>query len=101
MSLIAVGKFVYISDNRFRVLHESNSNDWILTIKSVTYKDQGIYECQITSDPEKSFKYILRVVGKYFQHSFHFYNSYHMFKSREMILSMKFQIVLRFYISLL
>ena len=66
VSLIAVGKFVYTSDKRFRVLHESNSNDWILTIKSVTYKDQGIYECQVTSDPETSFKYILRVVGKHF-----------------------------------
>ena len=64
VSLIAVGKFVYISDNRFRVLHESNSNDWLLTIKSVTYKDQGVYECQVTSDPYTSFKYILRVVGK-------------------------------------
>ena len=64
VSLIAVGKFVYISDNRFRVLHESNSDDWLLTIKSVTYKDQGVYECQVTSDPYTSFKYILRVVGK-------------------------------------
>ena len=64
VSLIAVGKFVYISDNRFRVLHESNLNDWLLTIKSVTYKDQGVYECQVTSDPYTSFKYILRVVGK-------------------------------------
>ena len=65
VSLIAVGKFVYISDKRFRVLHESNSSDWILTIKSVTYKDQGIYECQVTSEPYTSFKYILRVVGKF------------------------------------
>ena len=65
VSLIAVGKFVYISDKRFRVLHESNANDWILTIKSVTYKDQGVYECQVTTNPFTSYKYILRVVGKF------------------------------------
>ena len=64
-SLIAVGKFVYISDNRFKVLHEVNSSDWFLVIKSVTYDDQGIYECQVNSDPYKTFKFHLSVVGKY------------------------------------
>jgi len=61
-SLIAVGKFVYISDNRFKVLHEVNSSDWFLVIKSVTYDDQGIYECQVNSDPYKTFKFHLSVV---------------------------------------
>ena len=64
-SLIAVGKFVYISDNRFKVLHEVNSSDWFLVIKSVTYDDQGIYECQVNSDPYKTFKFHLSVVGEY------------------------------------
>ena len=64
VSLIAVGKFVYISDERFKVLHEVNSSDWFLVIKSVTYKDEGIYECQVNSDPYKTFKFHLSVVGK-------------------------------------
>ena len=63
MSLIAVGKFVYISDERFRVLHEPNSEDWFLVIKSVTYKDEGVYECQVNSDPYQTFKFHLSVVG--------------------------------------
>ena len=63
-SLIAVGKFVYISDDRFKVLHERNSTDWFLAIKSVTYKDEGVYECQVNSDPYKTFKFFLSVVGK-------------------------------------
>ena len=64
-SLIAVGKFVYISDNRFKVLHEVNSSDWFLVIKSVTYNDEGIYECQVNSEPYKTFKFHLSVVGEF------------------------------------
>ena len=64
-SLIAVGKFVYISDHRFKVLHEKHSIEWFLVIKAVTYKDQGVYECQVNSDPYKTFKYHLSVVGEY------------------------------------
>jgi len=61
-SLIAVGKFVYISDHRFKVLHEKHSTEWFLVIKAVTYDDQGIYECQVNSDPYKTFKFHLSVV---------------------------------------
>ena len=64
-SLLSVGKFVYISDRRFKVLHEVNSSDWFLVIKSVTYNDEGIYECQVNSDPYKTFKFHLSVVGEY------------------------------------
>ena len=64
VSLIAVGKFVYISDDRFKVLHEPHSHDWFLVIKSVSYQDQGIYECQVNSEPPTTYKYRLRVVGK-------------------------------------
>ncbi len=64
VSLIAVGKFVYISDDRFRVMHEANADDWFLVIKSVSYKDEGIYECQVNSEPYQTYKYSLSVVGK-------------------------------------
>lgn len=62
ISLIAVGKFVYIADDRFKVLHEPHSKDWFLVIKSVGYKDEGIYECQVNSEPYKTFKFHLSVV---------------------------------------
>ncbi|CAB4062907.1 unnamed protein product [Lepeophtheirus salmonis] len=42
VNLLAVGKFVYIRDPRFKVLHESNSDDWFLVIKSVDYTDEGV-----------------------------------------------------------
>ena len=56
---------MYISDHRFKVLHEKHSIEWFLVIKAVTYKDQGVYECQVNSDPYKTFKYHLSVVGEY------------------------------------
>ena len=65
-SLIAVGKFVYISDHRFKVLHEPNSSEWFLIIKAVTYEDEGIYECQVNSEPYKTYQFQLSVVGEYF-----------------------------------
>ena len=67
VSLLAVGKFVYISDERFKVLHEPHSNEWFLVIKSVSYKDQGVYECQVNSEPPSTFKYRLRVLGELHQ----------------------------------
>jgi hypothetical protein len=67
-SLLAVGKFVYIGDDRFRVIHEPNSAEWYLAIKSVTYADQGVYECQVNSKrgggENRKQQFTLTVVGK-------------------------------------
>eukprot|EP00095_Tigriopus_kingsejongensis_P012759 snap_masked-scaffold30_size591359-processed-gene-3.1 protein:Tk12759 transcript:snap_masked-scaffold30_size591359-processed-gene-3.1-mRNA-1 annotation:"protein sidekick-1-like" len=63
VSLLAVGKFVYTSDDRFKVLHEADSDEWFLVIKSVRYDDEGVYECQINAQPTYvSYKYMLSVV---------------------------------------
>ena len=32
-SLLAVGKFVYVGDDRFRVIHEPHAAEWYLAIK--------------------------------------------------------------------
>ena len=65
-SLLAVGKFVYVGDDRFRVIHEPHTAEWYLAIKSVSYADQGVYECQINSKGGESRKQKSRltVVGK-------------------------------------
>ena len=64
-SLLAVGKFIYTQDERFKVLHEVGSDEWFLVIRSVSYEDEGIYECQINAETDaKSTKYLLSVVGK-------------------------------------
>ena len=65
-SLLSVGKFVYIGDDRFRVIHEPHAAEWYLAINSVSYADEGVYECQINSKGGESRKQKSRltVVGK-------------------------------------
>ena len=57
---------MYIGDDRFRVIHEPHTAEWYLAIKSVSYADQGVYECQINSKGGESRKQKSRltVVGK-------------------------------------
>ena len=63
VSLISVGKYKYSRDDRFRIVHEHHDEDWILAIKSITTKDQGIYECQVNTSPLQQQTFYLKVVG--------------------------------------
>ena len=65
VSLISVGKYQYMKDKRFRVLHEPHAQDWILVIKSVTFADEGMYECQVNTSPILRQGVFLTVVGKW------------------------------------
>ena len=50
------------------MLHESDSEDWFLAIRSVGYADEGVYECQVNAqEPSEvtSVKYMLSVVGEF------------------------------------
>nr|XP_027199561.1 zwei Ig domain protein zig-8-like [Dermatophagoides pteronyssinus] len=61
--LLTIGQLTYIQDDRFVVRYGGyQSNDWILQIKHVTIKDEGLYECQINSDPPKSQYFYLHIV---------------------------------------
>ncbi|XP_022246815.1 zwei Ig domain protein zig-8-like [Limulus polyphemus] len=53
--VLTVGTDTYISDDRFQTVRTSNGNDWVLQIKFTQLKDQGIYECQVSTDPKISF----------------------------------------------
>ena len=63
-SLISVGKYKYIRDDRFRIVHEHHDEDWILAIKSVKEDDQGVYECQVNASPLLRQTFYLSIVGK-------------------------------------
>merc|ERR1711962_800004 len=52
LHILTIKEIVYTSDDRFSVLH--NGDDWNLTISSVTFRDAGIYECQISTSPKIS-----------------------------------------------
>ena len=45
-------------------MHSEGSSEWILRIRSVQLRDEGKYECQITTKPIKTYSIFLKVVGK-------------------------------------
>ncbi|XP_064115889.1 zwei Ig domain protein zig-8-like isoform X3 [Macrobrachium nipponense] len=61
LHILTAGVYTYSADERFRVLHPENSDDWTLHIKYATLRDSGIYECQVNSDPKISRKVTLTV----------------------------------------
>ena len=63
--ILSVDSTVFISDQRFKVLRPQPGTEWNLHIKSVTEKDAGLYECQISTEPKMSFYSHLNVVGKF------------------------------------
>ncbi|XP_064475124.1 zwei Ig domain protein zig-8-like isoform X2 [Ornithodoros turicata] len=54
-ALLTVGLDTYTADDRFQAVHLEKSSDWALQIKYVHLSDQGLYECQVSSDPKISF----------------------------------------------
>ena len=64
LKILTVGKDTYASDQRFQVVHLNNSDDWVLQIGYPVQKDSGFYKCQISTNPPKSRKIFLNVVGQ-------------------------------------
>lgn len=69
--ILTAGAYTYTSDQRFQALHRLNTghnsewSEWTLCIKWAQKRDQGIYECQISTAPMKSYQFHLNVVGKF------------------------------------
>lgn len=47
--ILTSGMFTYTNDERFQVLHGEGSDDWTLQIKYVQKRDNGTYECQVST----------------------------------------------------
>ncbi|XP_047493725.1 lachesin-like [Penaeus chinensis] len=47
--ILTTGIFTYTNDERFTVLHPPESDDWTLQIKYTTRRDNGTYECQLST----------------------------------------------------
>ncbi|XP_076039393.1 limbic system-associated membrane protein-like [Oratosquilla oratoria] len=47
--ILTTGTFAYTNDQRFSVLHPDGSLDWTLQIKYITRRDNGTYECQLST----------------------------------------------------
>ena len=61
LDILSVGKLKYSSDNRYRVVYRPGTNEYQLHISYVQPKDEGIYECQISTKPISAFYIHLRV----------------------------------------
>lgn len=67
--ILTVGSYTYTSDQRFQANHHIETDDWTLQIKWAQKRDAGIYECQISTQPVRSYFVTLNVVGKCFLHA--------------------------------
>ncbi|OXA37027.1 Limbic system-associated membrane protein [Folsomia candida] len=47
--ILTTGKVTYTNDERFHILHTEGTDDWTLQIKFIQSRDNGTYECQIST----------------------------------------------------
>ena len=67
LHILTVGLYTYTADMRYQSIYNPDRDEWILQIKYVQKRDSGRYECQISTQPVRSFFVQLEVVGKYVQ----------------------------------
>ncbi|XP_033161410.1 kin of IRRE-like protein 2 isoform X9 [Drosophila mauritiana] len=60
--ILTVGSYTYTSDQRFQATHHQDTEDWTLQIKWAQKRDAGMYECQISTQPVRSYFVRLNVV---------------------------------------
>lgn len=65
LHILTVGAYTYTSDQRFTATYHRNTNEWTLQIKFAQKRDAGAYECQVSTQPVKSFSIDLHIVGKW------------------------------------
>lgn len=63
--LLTTGMYRYTPDTRFSSLHKPSSEHWVLELRDTQMSDQGDYECQISTTPVRSLKFLLQVVESY------------------------------------
>ncbi|XP_050740637.1 zwei Ig domain protein zig-8-like [Eriocheir sinensis] len=62
LRILTVGRYTYTTDLRYEALHQNGTNQWTLRIRSAQPRDQGTYECQVSTKPVKTFTTYLRVL---------------------------------------
>ncbi|KAB0800616.1 hypothetical protein PPYR_06356 [Photinus pyralis] len=60
--ILTVGDYTYTSDQRFQVTYHRETDDWTLQIKWAQKRDEGIYECQINTQPVISYFVLVTII---------------------------------------
>ncbi|XP_037032142.1 tyrosine-protein kinase receptor TYRO3-like isoform X2 [Bradysia coprophila] len=60
--ILTVGTYTYTTDQRFQTTFHRDINEWTMQIKWAQKRDAGMYECQISTVPIKSYSVRLNVV---------------------------------------
>lgn len=68
--ILTVGTYTYTTDQRFQTAYHREINEWTMQIKWAQKRDAGMYECQLSTIPIKSYSVWLNVVGTCFTLSF-------------------------------
>jgi len=61
LHIISAGRYTYTSDTRFQAVHRDDSEEWVLKIRDARVEDSGMYECQVSTQPVRSYFVHLRV----------------------------------------
>ncbi|XP_050735124.1 uncharacterized protein LOC127007800 [Eriocheir sinensis] len=61
LHILTVGIYTYTADDRFKVVHATENDEWTLEINPVAFRDAGVYECQVSSSPKISLPISLSV----------------------------------------
>ena len=66
LQILTAGLVTFTADTRFKVNHENSvdATDWSLLITNVKMEDQGLYECQINTEPKMKLNINLMVKGE-------------------------------------
>lgn len=63
--ILSVDRVMFIADERFQAILGDGSETWTLQVKYVQARDEGDYECQISTEPKMSHLVHLNVVGEF------------------------------------
>lgn len=61
--ILSVDRTMFIADERFQTIYVDGSDTWTLQIKYVQARDEGQYECQISTEQKMSHVIYLSVIG--------------------------------------
>ncbi|XP_069158577.1 zwei Ig domain protein zig-8-like [Procambarus clarkii] len=61
LHILSVGRYTYTTDERYQVINSPGSKDWILKIKYAQVRDAGMYECQVSTKPVRSYSVHLHI----------------------------------------